>query len=109
MAKDFSKRTKSTQRSASTSAGWMNDPVHVAGVQNRYPVTPSGGYVLVTMIVNTAPGSGSITLQIGNDMLAQLSSTSATSFEHKYNCYLYDQLFYSTDTAADVTFIVSKG
>lgn len=109
MAKDFSHRTKATQRYSGTTAGFMNDPIHVSGVQNKYPITPTAGYVLVTMIVNTAPASGIITLQIGNDMIAQISSGAAASFEHKYNCYLYDQLFYSTDATADVTFIVSKG
>lgn len=110
MAKNFRHRTHSTQRNSATTAGFMNDFVHVTGVQNQYPVTPSGGYVLVTCIINTAPASGSLVLQVGQDIMASISSSASATFEHKYNVYLYDQLFFtSSDAAADVTFVISKG
>ncbi len=108
MAKDFSKRTKSTQRSAATNAGWMNDPVHVNGAPTAYKVTPAGGYVLQRVIFGTPPSSGTVILKIGNDTLAELSSTVASGSMY-FNVYLYDILYYSTDAAADVTFIISKG
>lgn len=110
MAKDFSKRVKSTQRSAGNTAGWMNDFVHITGVQTNYVVTPAGGYLLVSVIINTAPASGAIILTVGSDILAEISSSASATFEHKYNVYLYDRLLVSTpDAATDVTFIISKG
>lgn len=110
MAKNFRHRTHSTQRNSATTAGFMNDFVHVNGVQTNYPVTPTGGYVLVTVIINTAPASGVLLLNVGQDSLAQISSSASATFEHKYNLYLYDQLFFSSsDAATDVTFVISKG
>lgn len=110
MAKNFRHRTHATQRYAGTTAGFYNDFVHVVGVQDNYPITQSGGYVLVSCVINTAPASGSITLRVGQDILAIISSSASATFEHRYNVYLYDQLFFSSgDAAADVTFILTKG
>lgn len=108
MAKDFSKRLKATQRYAGTTAGFYNDPLHVSGIQTNYPVTPVGGFVFGKLIFNTSPASGSIYLSIGKDPLAVIGSANATG-DKAYNCYLYDQLFYSCDAACDVTFIVTGG
>lgn len=110
MEKNFKHRTHATQRYAGTTAGFYNDFVHVTGQRDNWPVTPSGGYVFVTLIVNTAPGSGTILLKCGTDIIAEISSTASATFEHKYNCYLYDQLFISIpDGTADVTVVVTKG
>jgi len=110
MAKNFKHRTHATQRYAGTTAGFYNDFVHVVGVQNKYAVTPTGGYVLVTCIINSAPASGSILLQVGGDIMAEISSASTATLEHKYNVYLYDQLFItSADAATDITFVITKG
>lgn len=110
MAKNWRHRTHGTQRYAGTTAGFYNDFVHVVGVQDNYPVTPSGGYVLVSCVINTAPASGVIQLKVGSDILATISSSASATFEHRYNVYLYDQLFLSSgDAAADMTFILTKG
>ena len=110
MPKNFRHRTHATQRYAGTTAGFYNDFVHVTGVQNLYPVTPVGGYVLVTCIINSAPASGALVLQVGSDILAEISSSASATFEHKYNVYLYDQLFVtSADAATDITFVITRG
>lgn len=110
MAKNFRHRTHATQRYAGTTAGFYNDFIHIVGVQDNFPVTPSGGYVLVTCIINSAPASGTLTLKCGQDIIAIISSSASATFEHKYNCYLYDQLFFSSgDAATDITFVVTKG
>ena len=110
MAKNFRHRTHATQRYAGTTAGFYNDFVHVVGVQNLYPITPTAGFVLVTCIINSAPASGTIVLQVGQDILAEISSSSTATFEHKYNVYLYDQLFVtSPDAATDITFVITRG
>lgn len=108
MAKTWTKRTKSTQRNSATTAGFMNDFVHLSGAYNNYAVTPTGGYVLSRIIFGTAPGSGTVILKVGNDILAEISSGNAAK-DLTFNVYLYDQLFYSNDAADDVTFIISKG
>lgn len=108
MAKDFSSRTKSTQRSAATTAGWMNDFIHVSGPQANLAITPKGKFVFNNFVINTAPGGGDIILKVGSDILAVITAAS-NAREFKYNCYLYDQLFYSADQDCDVTFILSKG
>ncbi len=110
MAKTFRHRTHGTQRYAGTTAGFYNDFVHLTGAAGNYQVTPTGGYVLVSFMVNTAPASGSIILSVGSDILAELSSSASATFEHKYNCYLYDALNISLpDSTADVTAIITKG
>lgn len=108
MAKDFSHRTKSTQRYAGTTAGFYNEFVHVSGAQNNYPVTPTAGYVLVRIIFGTSPASGSVTLKCGNDIITTISSANAIG-DKSFPIYLYDQLFYSTDVTGDVTFVITKG
>lgn len=105
MAKDFSHRTKATQRYAGTTAGFYNDFVHLSSAQSNYPITPGAGYVLQRIVFNTAP-SVVTNLKVGSDILASISTTAATG-DKTYNCYLYDQLFYSGD--GDVTFIITKG
>lgn len=108
MAKDFSHRTKGTQRYAGTTAGFYNDFVHISGIQNNYAVTPAAGYVLQRVVFGTPPASGSIELYVGKDLLSTLSSATASG-DKTYNVYLYDQLFYSTDATCDVTFVITKG
>lgn len=108
MAKNFRHRTHATQRYAGTTAGFYNDFIHIGGAQANYPVTPQGGYVLQRVIFNTSPASGAVTLMVGGDMLASISSTNAVK-DVPYNCYLYDKLLYSTDVTCDVTFVVTKG
>lgn len=105
--KDWSHRTKSTQRYAGTTAGFYNIFVHLAAAANNYPITPTAGYVLQRVIFNTAPASGIVTLKVGPDMMAQISAANASK-DIPYNIYLYDQLFYSTDVACDVTFVMTK-
>ena len=110
MAKNFRHRTHGTQRYAGTTAGFYNDFVHLTGQFDNVPVTPSAGYVLVSCVINTAPASGVIQLRVGSDILATISSSASATFEHRYNVYLYDQLFASSgDAAADITFILTKG
>lgn len=107
---NFKYRTHGTQRYAGTTAGFYNDFVHLTGAAGNYTVTPSGGFVLVTLIINTAPASGSIILTCGKDIMADISSLASATFEHKYNCYLYDQLFVSLpDSTVDLTVVISKG
>jgi len=107
MAKDWSGRTASTQRSAGTTAGFMNDFVHAAGTLSNYQVTDKGGYVLTRVIFGTKLASGLATLKVGNDILSQLDTTSASG-DVNFNVYLYDRLTISTDGACDVTFVISK-
>lgn len=108
MAKDFSKRTKSTQRNSATTSGFMNEFIHLDGVQTNYAITPAGGYVLKNIIFGTAPGSGTVVLKVGNDILAEFSNTVATG-SIRFDVYLYDSLKYSNDATCDVTFVISKG
>lgn len=107
MAKDFSGRTASTQRSAGTTAGFMNDFVHLAGTLTNAQVTDKGGYVLSRVIFGTKLASGLATLKVGNDILSQIDTTAGTG-DKTFNVYLYDKLTVSTDGACDVTFIISK-
>lgn len=110
MSKNFRHRTHATQRYAGTTAGFYNDFVHLTGAFDNVPVTPSGGFVLVSCVINTAPASGVIQLKCGQDIIATISSSASATFEHRYNCYMYDQLFVSSgDAAADITLILSKG
>lgn len=88
----------------------MNDFVHLSGGPGNFQVTPTGGYVLVTVIINTAPSSGVIILTVGNDIMAEISSSASATFEHKYNCYLYDALNVSLpDSVVDLTIVITKG
>lgn len=110
MAKNYRHRSHATQRYAGTTAGFYNDFVHITGVQDNYAVTPSGGYVLVSCVINTAPASGVVQLRCGQDIIATISSSASATFEHRYNCYMYDQIFLSCgDAAADITIVITKG
>lgn len=109
MATNYKHRTHATQRYAGTTAGFMNDFIHLSGGPGIFNVTPNGGYVLVSCIINTAPASGTIILKVGGDILAEISSSASATFEHKYNIYLYDTLTCSLpDSTVDITFIISK-
>lgn len=110
MAKIFRHRTHGTQRYAGTTAGFYNDFVHLTGAAGNYQVTTTGGYVLVTLIINTAPASGTVILTCGTDIIAEISSSASATFEHKYNCYLYDAFTISLpDSTTDLTAIITKG
>ena len=110
MAKNFRHRTHATQRYAGTTAGFYNDFVHLSGGPGIFQVTPSGGFVLVTLIINTAPGSGVVILTCGSDIIAEISSSASATFEHKYNCYLYDVLNISLpDGTVDLTAVITRG
>lgn len=110
MAANYKHRTHATQRYSGTTAGFMNDFVHLSGGPGNFTVTPSGGFVLVTCIINTAPASGTVILKCGQDIIAEISSSASATFEHKYNCYLYDALTVSIpDSTTDMTLVVTKG
>lgn len=110
MAANYKHRTHATQRYAGTTAGFYNDFIHLSGGPGNFAITPSGGFVLVTCIINTAPGSGTIILTCGTDIIAEISSSASATFEHKYNCYLYDKLNVSLpDSTTDITIVITKG
>lgn len=106
---NFKYRTQSTQRYAGTTAGFYCDLIHVSGAVTNKAITPSAGYVLQAMIVNTVPASGVLQLRLGSDVIATIAAANAGR-DFKYNSYLSDQLYFSSDDGAtDVTFIVTKG
>lgn len=96
---DFSKRTHASQYNSAVASGFACDFQHVTGSAGNFQEIPAGS-VITLLSINVAPGSGTVQLFCGSDMVMQGS----TARDYKMNWYAYAAVRVDIpDTTADVT------
>jgi len=101
---DYTRRTQSAQKGASTSSGYAVDPVHVSS-NNRFHVCTSGSVITLTSINVTSTAGVNMWFEDSAGTRQIIMAGALTARDYKQHFYCPWDVYISTDV--DVTVFVS--